>query len=313
MEEETVICGNCGREVPKTLYCIYCGSALFKMERETARPTPAPTRTIEQELVLIQREPAVVEAPEAGVAPPSGPRAGRRPSMEFAIDPDIDDLMGQLKNNCVWKVKLCGVLCDDGVSEEIFTRLFDEYVNKINQLSQIRNEKIAYYRGDLEKRRAELEEVEKKLEELKVRVAVGQISSGELTAQTPELEEKIDRLTSETSKLEAHLARLNDLMRGTPPKEIHDLEKTAKRGLDALDQLVTGGRVSSGLGNELRRDLDVALNMFDGIIGDKKQEEKELRDELSTLETRYKVGEINISEFEGQKRRINEALENIWV
>jgi len=313
MEEETAICASCGREVPKTLYCIYCGSALFKMEQEPGRAAPSPERSAEQVLELIKPVRTVEEALEPGVAPPTGPQVGQGPSMEFAIDPDIDGLMEQLKNNYIWKVRLCGVLCDDGVSEEIFTRLFDEYVNKINQLSQVRNEKIAYYREDLGKRRAELDEVEKNLEELNVRVAVGQISSGELTAQTPELEGEIDRLTTETSKLDAQLARLNDLMRGASPKDIHDLEKTARRGLDSLDAMVTSGKVSSKLGNDLRKDLEAALNVFNGIIGDKKQMEKELRDDLSTLEARYKVGEINISKFEAQKRRINEELEKIWV
>lgn len=313
MEEETVICASCGREVPKTLYCIYCGSALFKMEQEPGRAAPSPESSTEQVLELIKPVQTVERAPEPMVASPAGPQVGQGPSMEIAIDPEIDGLMEQLKNNYIWKVRVCGVLSDEGVSEEIFARLFDEYVNKINQLSQVRNEKIAYYREDLGKKKAVLDEVEKNLEELKVRVTVGQISSGELTAQKPKMEEKIDRLTKETSKLEAQLARLNDLMRGTTPKDIHDLEKTARRGLNSLDSMVTSGKISSRLGNDLRRDLEAALNVFNGIIGDKKQREKELRDDLSTLEARYKVGEINISKFEAEKRRINEELEKIWV
>ena len=64
---------------------------------------------------------------------------------------------------------------------------------------------------------------------------------------------------------------------------------------------------------ELGEDLEAVLNIFDSIIGDKKQRENELRDELSTLEARYKVGEITISEFEGHKRRINADLDQIWL
>lgn len=313
MEEETVNCASCGREVPKTLYCIYCGSALFKTGQEPQQPAPPTTRNVEPKPEQIKPERRVREAPEPKVSPPPEPEVKPEPSIEFEIEPEIDDLMEQLKNNHIWKVRLCGVLCENGVSEDIFTRLFEEYVNKINQLSQVRNEKIAYYREDFGKKKAELNDAKKRLEELRVRVTVGQISSGELKAQTPELEERINGLAKETAVLDAQLACLNDLMRGASPKAIYDLEKTTRRGLDSLDSMVTNGKVSSRLGNDLRKDLEAALNVFDGIIGGKKKRERELRDRLSTLEARYKVGEINISEFEGQKRRINTDLEKIWA
>ena len=306
MEEETVTCANCGREVPKTLYCIYCGSALFKMEPGTQAPSLK--KTVEP-----KPEPVVKEAPEPEVVPPPESEVKPEPSIEFAIEPEIDELMEQLKKNYIWKVRLCGVLCDNGVSEEIFAKLFEEYVNKINQLSQVRNERMAYYREDSDNKKTELEEAKRRLEELKVRVAVGQISSGELTAREPELEEKINGLAMETSNLDAQLARLTDLMRGSSPKDVYDLEKTARRCLGSLDTLMTSGKISNRLGDDLSKDLDVALDVFDGIIGDKKKREKGLRGELSTLEARYKVGEINISEFESHKRRINEELEKIWV
>ena len=311
MEEETVTCANCGREVPKTLYCIYCGSALFKMGFGTQDPSLK--KTVEPKPERIKPEPVVKEAPEPEVAPPPESEVKPEPSTEFAIEPEIDELMEQLKKNYIWKVRLCGVLCDNGVSEEIFAKLFEEYVNKINQLSQVRNERIVYYRGDSDNKKTELEEAKRRLEELKVRVAVGQISSGELTAREPELEERINSLVMETSKLDAQLARLTDLMRGSSPKDVYDLEKTARRCLGSLDTLMTSGKISNRLGDDLSKDLDVALDVFDGIIGDKKKREKGLRGELSTLEARYKVGEINISEFESHKRRINEELEKIWV
>jgi len=314
MEEETVTCAKCGREVPRTLYCIYCGSALFKMEKEPRKVEASAKKTVESKPVPIRPEPVVVGVPEPKVAPPPPePRVKPEPVREAAVDPEVAELMEDFKKNYVWKVKLCGVFCDDGVSEGVFTKLFEEYVNKINQLSQVRNERIAYYRGDFEENKTELEEAKRKLEELNVREAVGQISSAELAAQIPELEEKINHLTLETSRLGAQLARLNDLMRGTSPKDIFDLEKTARRCLESLDLKITNGKISNRLGDNLRKDLGAVLNIFDGIIGDKKQREKELRDQLSTLEARYKVGEITISEFEAHKRRINAELEQIWL
>ena len=313
MEEETVNCASCGREVPKTLYCIYCGSALFTTEKEPSKATAVTRKTVESKPEPIQPE-QVVEMPELKVAaPPAEPKVEPKPKREAAVDPEVDELMDEFKKNYIWKVKLCGILCDDGVSEDVFTNLFEEYVNKINQLSQVRNERITYYRGDFEEKKTELEEAKRRLEELKVRTAIGQISSQELDAQLPELEEKIQSLTAETSRLDAQLSRLNDLMRGTSPKGIFDLEKTARHCLESLDPMITNGKIRNKLGNDLRKDLEAVLNVFDSIIGDKKQREKELRDELSTHEARYKVGEITISEFEAHKRRINAELEKIWL
>lgn len=314
MEEETIDCPSCGREVPKTLYCIYCGSALFAKE-EAGKVTAPTKKTVKPKPEPIQPKP-VVEVPEPMVTPPQPapePRVKPKPARDADVDPEVAELMEEFKKNYTWKVKLCGILCDDGVSEDVFTNLFEEYVNKINQLSQVRNERIDYYRRDFEEKNKELDEAERRLEELKVRKAIGQISSQDLEAQVPELEEKIKRLTSETSRLDAQLARLNDLMRGTPPKAVFDLEKTARQCIESLDPIITNGKISSKLGNDLRKDLEAVLNVFDGIIGDKKKREKEFRDELSTQEARYKVGEINISEFEAHKRRINAELEKIWL
>ncbi len=314
MEEETVNCANCGRDVPKTLYCIYCGSALFA-KKQASEDIPVKEMTAESRPEPITPEPRV-KTPSHEEAPPTPTtefKAKPRLKDKPAVDPEVAELMEEFKKNYIWKVKLCGVLCDGTVSEDVFTNLFEEYVNKINQLSQVRNERVAYYRKDFEAKKAQLEEAERKLEELKVRTAIGQISNQEMEAQVPGLEEKVKDLTSETSRLDAQLSRLNDLMRGTPPKGIFDLEKMVRRCLESLDSMITNGKITNKLGNELRKDLEAVLNVFDSIIGDKKQREKELRDELSTQEARYKVGETTISEFEAHKRRITSELEKIWL
>lgn len=310
MEEETVVCGSCQREVPKTLYCIYCGSALFKAEKELKEPG-SPKKKLEEQ----KPEPVSEKLPEqvAPPSPPPEPQVKQEPQKKVEIDPEVAELMEELKNNYIWKVKLCGVLGEEEVSEAVFTKLFEEYVNRINQLNQVRTEKIAYYRKEFGETNAALEDVKRKLEEMRVRATIGQIPKTELTSKAPELEEKIERLTLETSGLEAQLSRLNDFLGDTPPKDIFDLEKTARRCFESLDLMLTNGKISNKLGSDIRNDLEAALNVFDGIIGDKKKREKDLRDYLSTMEARYKVGEINISDFEAKKRKINTALAKIWV
>jgi len=312
VEEETVNCENCGREVPRTLYCIYCGSALYETEEGLVKPAPA----------LNPEEPGSEKAePEKSLADPVQSDIGSasetatepEPAWAEAVDPEIVELMDEIKKNHIWKVRLCGILCDSEVSEEVFTKVSEEYINRIVQLNKVRNEKISYYREELEERKAELEDAEKRLEELNVRVAVGQISDADTSAQTPELEQRIEELSEEASRLSAQLSHLNNLMTGSPPKEIFDLEKTARRCLDSLDDLIADGKISDETGRDIQGDLEATLDIFDGIIGEKKQREKRLRDELATLEARYKVGEINISEFETQKQRVNGELERVWL
>jgi hypothetical protein len=199
MEEETVICGNCGREVPKTLYCIYCGSALTRREaepRKPARPPEEPAKLRAEPLVPAPKMERMPEPIISPASPPPRPRVQPTMAREAEVDPEIAELMENLRNNYIWKIRLCGVLCDEGVSENVFNSLFEEYINQLNQLNQVRNEKVAYYRVEFEEKKEALDEARKKLEELKVRVAVGQLSNAELTAQTPELDRRIRRLTS---------------------------------------------------------------------------------------------------------------------
>jgi hypothetical protein len=35
MQEEFIVCGKCRRDVPKTMYCIYCGSPLSEQEKKS--------------------------------------------------------------------------------------------------------------------------------------------------------------------------------------------------------------------------------------------------------------------------------------
>ena len=299
MEEETVICPSCGREVPKTLYCIYCGAALFKAEETPEKAEEA-----------VEKAEVGVEEVKEEVTKPSEIVTEEVQGGE--VDPEIRSLMEDLKNYFIWKIKLVDVLCKGDVSEPVFTKLFEEYQSKINSLTQVRNQKIEQLREGFDKKKEELKEAKLKLEELRVRCAVGEIDRTELESRAPELEEKIRKLEAETSYVDAQLACLNNLLGGKTPKEIMELEKTARRCYESIKTLVDEGKISEKIAENLSKDLDAVLKIFDSMIGEKKREEEKLREELSTLEARYKVGEISISDFEKRKREILAKLEKIW-
>ena len=54
-------------------------------------------------------------------------------------------------------------------------------------------------------------------------------------------------------------------------------------------------------------------NSISCLISEKKNAEKELRERLDTLEARYKVGEISISELESQRKNLLAELEQLWI
>lgn len=297
MQDEFITCRSCGREVPKTLYCIYCGAALSEGEKE-AKPVHAEKKTPEQEVESVEDKPIPGVTDEAFFKIPSYGSEVKleTPSVtDIELDSDTVHMMEELRKYHVWKVKLCGLLADDAVSEEVFTKIYEEYVREIKQFREIRNEKIANYRTKYEEKSAELKKCKLEHEELRARVAVGQIPDSELLLWTPELMDRINSLTSETSILEAKLLKLNDLMKGIPAKEISELEKTARKCIESLDSMIINGKVSDELGGEVLEDLKTVLTLLDSTVRGGK--EKELRRELETLEVRYKIGEITLTEF----------------
>jgi DNA repair exonuclease SbcCD ATPase subunit len=287
--EETITCGNCGREVPRTLYCIYCGAPLLGLEVEERREIEE-SRVIEE----IERvKMGVVEAEE--------------------VRGDVEELMERLRDHYVWRLRLCSILCDGGVSGEVFRRLYEEYSEKIEILQGERERLFSKLREELEERRGRLEEARRRLEELNVRAAVGQIPMVEVEERTPKLRREIEELSGEVSRLEAQLSRLREVMGEMKPRELSMLEETARRCLNTLDRLVREGKMERELGERVRRELKETLRILEGVVGDKRRKEEELRMELSLLEARYKVGEITLSELEERKRRIEEELERLWL
>jgi len=290
--EETTICRNCGREVPKTLYCIYCGAPLIGLEAEEGREEKEEIREQAERRMVIE---------------------GVEEAKTVAVRGDVEELMERLRDHYIWRLRLCGILCDGGVSEEVFKRLYDEYSTKIRELQGERERLSSRLREELEERRRRLEEARRQLEELNVRAAVGQIPMMEVEEKTPRLRREIEELEEETSRLEAELSRLRNIMSGVKPRELSNLEEIARRSIAALDRLVRGGRLNREMAERVREELRETLRLLEGVVGDRRRREEELRMELSLLEARYKVGEITASELEERKRRIREELEKLWL
>jgi hypothetical protein len=309
MENEFIICARCGREVPQTMYCIYCGAALSKVgakpkheteDESTSKEGPKlpPTFTFLNEQISL--------------APELHRQEAAQPKTKGELDPETAQMLKDLKQHQIWRIKLCEMLVNGRVSETVFTKIYDEFVDVIERLSRMREERLFSYRSQYKERKSELQEAKLEHEELRVRTEVGQIPGTQLLAQAPTLEDRIERLTHEASELEVKMSQL-DVFREISPKELFDLLTTVRECLRALEGMVGSTGIGDELNGRIKEDLLSIMDVFERAVGGRREMEKELQDELNTLEVRYKVGEITYSEYESERRRIHAKLESIWV
>jgi hypothetical protein len=223
-------------------------------------------------------------------------------AQEVDLDSDNVQLLEELRKYQKWKIKLCGLLADERVSGEVFRKIYGEYAEENKRFNDIREKKVSALRGQFEEKNTQLTDYTMEHEELRVRTEFGQIPETELLIRTPELSEKIGSLSLETSRLEAGLSKLENFMGEIHPKESYELEKEARRCVESLEDLVAKGKIDADLGGVIREDIESTLYLFDSIHSEKRDEERELRDELETLEVRFKVGEITPSEYESLKQ-----------
>lgn len=302
MAEEFINCRNCGRAVPKTMYCIYCGSGLQGGELLRPEAEEQPTEAIIPDFKF---EPLRQTPVDLRV---------EKPFPLIRTEPELDkgflDQIEELRKHWAWQLKLVDMITEIGVSEEVFTKIYNEYSTEVERLGNILEERRAASSEEYARKKAELSEMETAHEELSVRVAVGQLPSRALQRRTPISKERMDGLTRDIKRLETTLSKLDDVMGDIYPEDKRNLEDIARKSLRSLDGLVVEGKISRELSERLREDLTSALALF-RAPEEKRETESALRDELETLEVRYKVGEITLEEFESMKTAILDKINRL--
>lgn len=302
MAEEFINCRNCGRAVPKTMYCIYCGSGLQGGEllRPEAQEQPSESIIPDFKWEPLRQTPVDLKVES------SFPLIRTEPELDKGFLNQIEEL----RKHWAWQLKLADMLTEIGVSEEVFTKIYNEYSTEIERLGNILEERRAASSEEYARKKAELSEMETAHEELSVRVAVGQLPSRALQRRTPISKERMDGLTRDIKRLEITLSKLDDVMGDIYPEDKRNLETSARKSLRSLDGLVVEGKISRELSERLREDLTSALALF-RAPEEKRETESALRDELETLEVRYKVGEITLEEFESMKTAILDKINRL--
>jgi len=296
-QEHRITCPRCGRLVPAMSYCIYCGTKLPKPTPPPVLPRPAAPQTPPS------KAPPLVPAPT--VAPPVRPQP-------LGVNPEIRDLMSNISVYEKRRVALLDLFRKGEISERVFVKLYGEYSSKLNESLNQRVSKLEEFREQLSQKRSRLDEIRFSLEELEARHKVGEIDASVFEERSRGLKDEAEKLESEMKSLQSNINHLERVFSDKAPKEILNLETRVKAFYESLERFISEGKISRESVDKIKPDLEEDLRFFDSIIGERKERERQLREQLEALHARYRVSEISIEEYERRKREIQEEIDKIW-
>ena len=297
LSEPRVRCPGCGKLAPAMKYCIYCGAKL---------PEPTPPSIKPPQSATLPPLPPTISPPTQSL-----PRAVTSPSV-VARD-EIASLMSGVETLYERKISLLGLFRSGEVTERIFLKLFSEYEGKLNSFLKAREIKVGELKDKLDERNKRLTEISLKLEELDVRHKVGEVDSNLYTQQADNLRAEERELIESSKMLRTNINNLENMLSSKRPGQIRDFENKLKSCLSDLEKLVTEGKVTAETLKTVKPDIDETLTFFDSLIKEHKEKDRSLREQLETLQTRYKLSELSIEEYERKKHELQTEIDKIWV
>ena len=294
-EERRIRCPKCGKMAPAMTYCIYCGARLPKVESVEVRglqPQPAPSRL-----------PAA--PPTVKISPPT--------KMPPKVHGEIVNLMSDITRYCERKIALLDLFRSGEVSEKVFLKLYDEYSHKLSDLLRERSRKMEDLKSDLESKVKSIDDVKMSIEELEVRHKIGEVDDLKFNEKMRILRMERNRLEGLVKDLKEALNRLERLFSDKSPREVLGFDSKVRMCHQELEKLVEDGRLSEDNLEKVKSDLEEMMKLFNSVIGERKKKEKVLREQLETLQARYRVSEISIEEYEKRKRELQEEIDKIWM
>ncbi len=303
IEEEFIICGNCGKQVPQSQFCINCGFNLvkekgriqqeFNEEKELKQyEFPKLKYNLETPKNILSRE--ISENVKSPFLPSS--------IIEELDRTQITKSMDELLKYQLLRVKLGKMLIEEGMPAKVFANIWDEYTEVVRKIQKKIDDgpdgNMAKY-NDL---MAKLEDEEVKLEGLRVRVAIGELTDSDVLIRTPRIRENIETLKREVSHYESLIKEESMKAPRLSPKEMFEHEQYAKEFMLKIEDLVEDGKISNTHKPKIISDMENVKDFFSIIEDDSNNQE--LRNELELLEVRYKVGEISLGEMEIMKKEI---------
>jgi len=275
-------------------YCIYCGVKLPQVS-PPVKPQPSPPRQVPA--------PSPIAHPAA--------REVRRHFFPGAKS-EIEQLMSGITTLYERKISLLDLFQSGQVSERVFLKLYKEYSGKLNDYLKARKAKLDELRSSLEEKRNSLSNIAMQLEELEIRTKVGEIDPATYSQQAEKLRTEERGLNETVNSLNADIKALENILGDRKPSEIRDLEMRLKSSKSALEKMGEEEKVTQETLNIVKPDIDKMLKFIDSLIKDRKEKEKKLREQLETLQTRYKLSELSIEEYERRKRELQAEIDKVW-
>lgn len=300
LDEPRIRCPNCGRNVPAMKYCIYCGAQLPPVisapERLTISPPLRPPLSVPPEV-----PPPKPYTPQVSVPP-----------VSVGLESEVSNLMSNIATLYERKVSLLSLFQSGEILEGIFLKLYNEYSNKLNDALNARIRKIGELRSKLDERSKRLDEVTLSLEELRVRQKIGELDLNTYAQRAEKLKIEERELGESVKNLKVNLDRLGRMFGEKKIREIRDLEIRLKTLYESLENRVKEGKMAVETWNIVKPDIDEMLVFFDSLTSNLKEEERKLREQLETLQARYKLGEVPLEEYEKRKRELQEEIDKVW-
>ena len=299
LSETRIRCPNCGKRVPAMKYCIYCGAQL-----PTAAQPPRAERP----------RPMEAPPPVPPLVPPPTKPAQQRPATPAptGLEGEIANLMSNISTLYTRKIALFRLFQSGEVSEAVFLKLYNEYSGKLSELLNKRVRRLEELRRRLDEIDRRLNEVALNLEELNVRYKIGELDMNTFSQKSEKLKIEQRELENIAGSIKTNLERLKNLLGDKSPSEIRDMESRLKSAYDAIKRMIEEGKISSKVLDNIKTDVEETITFLDSLIKDRKEKERLLREQLETLQARYKIGEISIEEYEKQKRELQEKINKVW-
>jgi len=298
-DEIRIRCPNCGKRVPAMKYCIYCGAQLPTAVQPPRLERPQPIEAPPPVPPLVP-PPTQAAQPSPAAPPPVG------------LEGEIAALMSNISALYSRKVALFRLFQSGEVSESVFMKLYNEYSGKLSELLNTRVRRLEDLRRRLEEVNRRLSEVALNIEELSVRYKIGEIDLNTFSQKSERLKVEQRELENMAKSIRSSLDRLEKMLGDKPPSEIKSMEDGLRGAYEAIRKMVEDGKISSGVLESVRVDVEETLAFLDSLIRDRKERERLLREDLEALQARYKIGEITIEEYERRKKEIQEEIGKVW-
>jgi len=178
----------------------------------------------------------------------------------FEPDPVVREIMETFAKNIAMKIRLVKLLKDGEVKLETFNRLFESYAARGELLMNSRNEMMERVKFDLDNMERGLNEAKIGLEELKIRMSIGDASDEEYNAKAPGFEWDIQKYQGDVEKSRAEIKFLGDLKTVISEDEISELKDLGGEGLESLEDLTYSGSINPEIAHRIKVTLDEALS-----------------------------------------------------